>query len=537
LHRHPLVRKNLEALAASGQHAAVQWLGEAPASGSAELTDGADGLKILSVNGQAQASRYNPQKEAAQWLEKFFPAGGVESPLLFGLGSPWLAAGLLEKTAALFFEPDPLVVLAAFSLHDFSRFLAEGRMRLVTPWQLAEGSGDWPRATLLIHPPAQRREGAQLVNLKRALGGPGRDLSRLAGRAPRIMIIPPLSGGSWPVAVALARAAEINGYPLLFLDWGPGLRDLEAEAQKTPPDESLRLTARLFEQTAPRAAAAAAEFQPDLIVALAQAPLDAPGLARLRETGEAALAFWLVEDVRNFGYVAQVAPSYDALFHIQPGLIEPTLRDWGLRRAWYLPLAADPDVFRPLPPNFANSLAADLSFMGAGYPNRRKVLGGLAANYWPKTGRPAESFKVFGSGWAGADPALRAHLHEGGRRVTLPECALIYAGGRVNLNLHSSVHSMPGFDPESRFVNPRTFEIAAAGALQLVDPRPLLPELFEAGREVVVAESPEKLPELIDYYLAHPEAAEAIGQAARARVLAEHTYSHRLERMLACLGR
>jgi spore maturation protein CgeB len=53
---------------------------------------------------------------------------------------------------------------------------------------------------------------------------------------------------------------------------------------------------------------------------------------------------------------------------------------------------------------------------------------------------------------------------------------------------------------------------------------------------VVVAESPEDLPDLIDHYLARPEEARALGLAAQARVLAEHTYAHRLERILTCSG-
>jgi spore maturation protein CgeB len=44
------------------------------------------------------------------------------------------------------------------------------------------------------------------------------------------------------------------------------------------------------------------------------------------------------------------------------------------------------------------------------------------------------------------------------------------------------------------------------------------------------------LPGLIDHYLNRPEEAAAMGRAARARVLAEHTYGHRLERLLACSG-
>jgi spore maturation protein CgeB len=160
-------------------------------------------------------------------------------------------------------------------------------------------------------------------------------------------------------------------------------------------------------------------------------------------------------------------------------------------------------------------------------------LEGLAARYRPPGG-PA-GFKIFGSGWPRTG-RLSGHLFEGGRRVSPGECALIYTGGRVNLNLHSSLRDEAAFDDSGRFLNPRAFEIAAAGGLQITDPRPLLPPLFTPGRELAVAETPDDLPGLIEHYLARPEEAEAMGRAARARVLAEHTYQHRLERLLACSG-
>ena len=55
----------------------------------------------------------------------------------------------------------------------------------------------------------------------------------------------------------------------------------------------------------------------------------------------------------------------------------------------------------------------------------------------------------------------------------------IYNASKININLHSSLQTT---DLVSRgdFVNPRTFELAAAGAFQLVDERSLLGELFGA---------------------------------------------------------
>jgi spore maturation protein CgeB len=349
------------------------------------------------------------------------------------------------------------------------------------------------------------------------------------------MIIPPLSGGPEPVAEALARAAASLNFKVLYLDWGDELKAREKAAQGPASADKDRALAGLLEEAGGRAARAAAEFKPDLAVALAQAPLTVTALSRLRDQSpDTLLAFWLVEDFCLFRYALETAPAYDVFFHIQKGLIEPALRDAGLSRAHYLPLAADPDFFQPredVPPAFR----AELSFMGAGYPNRVRLLERLAAGYWSRSGRPARDFKIFGSGWPAAGP-LSEHIFEDGRRVSPRECALIYAGGRINLNLHSSLKDEAAFDDSGRFVNPRTFEIAAAGGFQITDPRPLLPDLLTPGREVAVAADPEDLPDLIEHYLARPEEALALGRAARARVLGAHTYEHRLKQILACSG-
>ena len=59
-----------------------------------------------------------------------------------------------------------------------------------------------------------------------------------------------------------------------------------------------------------------------------------------------------------------------------------------------------------------------------------------------------------------------------------------------------------------------------------------LVELFEEGKEVVYFRKKEKLPEIIDYYLAHPEEWEKIAFNAQRRVLKEHTYTHRVKKII-----
>jgi len=529
-----LTRKNLAALAAGGQGLALAWLEEAPETGPVSLAEAATGESVVLAKGQSQASRRDPEAEARAWLAEAVPAAG--DLVIFGFGQPWAVRLLLLAGRSLaVFEPDPLVALAVLSGHDFSSALAAAELRLLTPWHLAapEGLEVARRPALLAGPAARRRAPAQLAQLAGRLA-PARPSGR-AGPDFRLMVLPPLSGGPEPVALALARAAAGLGFQVLSLDWGEDLKAREKAAQGPASADKDRALAGLLDEAGGRAAAAAAAFRPDLAVALAQAPLTVPALNRLREQSPATvLAFWLVEDFRLFRYALETGPAYDVFFHIQEGLIEPALRDAGLGRAHYLPLAADPDFFRPredVPPAYR----AGLSFMGAGYPNRVRLLENLAARYRPPLGPDPGDFKIFGSGWPRSGP-LSGLLFEGGRRVSPEECALIYAGGRVNLNLHSSLRDEAAFDDSGRFLNPRAFEIAAAGGFQITDPRPLLPPLFTPGRELAVAETPGDLPGLIGHYLARPEEAAALGRAARARVLAEHTYQHRLERILACSG-
>jgi spore maturation protein CgeB len=137
-------------------------------------------------------------------------------------------------------------------------------------------------------------------------------------------------------------------------------------------------------------------------------------------------------------------------------------------------------------------------------------------------------FRIWGDGWN--EPAL-SHLVAGdGKRFGMAEMVKIFGASAINLNLHSANH-VSGLDPEPDFVNPRTFEIAACGAFQLVDRRDPLPDLFTAD-EMVTFGSMAELRSGIARYLADPDERQAVATRARARVLAEHTYEHRTRRIL-----
>ncbi len=81
-------------------------------------------------------------------------------------------------------------------------------------------------------------------------------------------------------------------------------------------------------------------------------------------------------------------------------------------------------------------------------------------------------------------------------------------------------------------VNQRLFDVPAAGAFLLTDWRDQLNELFEPQKEVVYYNEPEEVPELIRYYLKNENERKKVISAARKRVLAEHTWENRVEKMV-----
>ncbi|OGL08456.1 MAG: hypothetical protein A3I14_13645 [Candidatus Rokubacteria bacterium RIFCSPLOWO2_02_FULL_73_56] len=62
-----------------------------------------------------------------------------------------------------------------------------------------------------------------------------------------------------------------------------------------------------------------------------------------------------------------------------------------------------------------------------------------------------------------------------------------------------------------------------------------LAALFKPGEEIVGYRDLPELRRQLDYHLAHPDEARAIGASARRRALAEHTLRHRIEEMLAAV--
>jgi spore maturation protein CgeB len=194
----------------------------------------------------------------------------------------------------------------------------------------------------------------------------------------------------------------------------------------------------------------------------------------------------------------------------------------GARRCVPIYNALDPDTHHPVPPE--ERFACDLAFLGNRLPDRearvREFFLGPAARL------PGKQFLLGGSGWG--DVALPANVRYVGHVATGDHNAL-NCSATAALNVNRDSMARFGFSPPTR-----VFEAAGAGACLVTDAWPGLELFLEPGREVLVAASGAEVEERLAALT--PERARSLGEAARRRVLAEHTYAQRALEVEAALG-
>jgi spore maturation protein CgeB len=208
--------------------------------------------------------------------------------------------------------------------------------------------------------------------------------------------------------------------------------------------------------------------------------------------------------------------AYDCFFTKERYALR-ALENAGLRNLHYLPMYCVPETHHPvtLTPEEAERYAAPISFVGSRYAYRERFVSELS-------GYPV---RLWGAGWRDSEsPAVRAMV--AGGPVWGRAKLAVYSGSTLSLNHHHPMNDIVG-------VNTRAFELAASGACQVVDLKDELPALFTPREEVVVYRDLHELRRQLDYYLAHPDEARAIGQNALRRALKEHTLRHRIEEMIA----
>ncbi len=496
--------------------------------GVLEIVPSREGAPSARHRDQWVHSAYDPKKEARSWAEQQLKEWKPDEVMVvLGVGLLYhveaLALSLPSDARMVVVVPDLSLLKDAMGARPLGAWINTIHWVIGTPEDMAmQLTAQASPLRVVTYGPAARLHVEVHERLQTSLG---RMMAGKAGGQLHVAVVGPIYGGSLPIARYVVSALNELGHRVSWLDHQVHQGSYEAFGSYREERHRLMLQSRFADVLSLSTMAHIAEDPPDLVLAIAQAPLSLAVLQHLRKK-KFLTAMWFVENYRHLTYWQQLATGYDYWFVIQQGDCLDALKRAGAAHAHYLPMAADPTVHRPMTLTAAEQqeYGADVSFVGAGYANRRTFLPQWLSHEW--------TMKLWGNEWGGASD-LSGVLQRNGTRIDTDTCMKVFNATAVNLNLHSC--SGTGLDPQPDFVNPRTFELAACGAFQLVDDRTLLPDLFTSD-EVVSFQRTEDVPRLIRTWLTETERRHGYAEASRRRVLRDHTYRHRLRELLATVG-
>lgn len=317
--------------------------------------------------------------------------------------------------------------------------------------------------------------------------------------------------------------------------------------------------------------------RPDMMLVINFTGFDrANYLTELLEAMGLPTALWFVDNplVLAMGWMPP-APTCASYF-VWDRTFVPALRALGAERTFHLPLGTDPELFCPGPissngrqalgfvghslvileqlwltrlsadevaqaQQMAQALSADRSILHALVPDpqspidRKTMVLAMACVLSSKDYRlgllehlPQENLHVTGDAhWAELLP--RAHHHPSTDYGA--QSAQLYRD--TTLSINATNLQMPAT------VNQRVFDVPACAGFLITDNQAELADYFDLGhgRDMVAFASAEELRDQVQYYSARPQQRQAMAKRARARVLAEHTYRHRIQTLLQIMRR
>jgi spore maturation protein CgeB len=243
------------------------------------------------------------------------------------------------------------------------------------------------------------------------------------------------------------------------------------------------------------------------------------------------VAFWDVDAPATLDRIEKNAhdpfikliPRYDLILTYGGGFpVVQAYERFDARRCVPIYNALDPETHHPVPadPRFE----CDLAFLGNRLPDREARVEEFFLNVAARL--PDRKFIFGGNGWA--DKPMSANVKYIGHVYTRDHNAL-NCTPRAVLNISRESMARCGFSPATR-----VFEAAGAGACIITDYWVGIEMFLAPDSEVLVARNGAEVESILKSLTA--ERARQIGEAARRRVLSEHTYDHRalqLEKVLA----
>ncbi len=213
-------------------------------------------------------------------------------------------------------------------------------------------------------------------------------------------------------------------------------------------------------------------------------------------------------------------PLYDHIFVFDSFYVDK-IKQIGVKNVTYLPLATNPNRYKEiaLTDQEKKQYNYDICFIGVPFENRVEIFECLREY----------NLGVFGDTWSKffilkgkKTPTYYRGVASG---VTLNK---IYRSSKIVLNIHHP-QSIEG-------LNTRTFDIPACGAFEIVDYKKNVETHFKIDEEIVTFKNIDELKSKIAYYLKNDDLRKSITARGTQKVLSEHTWVHRIQKVLTSLS-
>jgi spore maturation protein CgeB len=237
---------------------------------------------------------------------------------------------------------------------------------------------------------------------------------------------------------------------------------------------------------------------------------------------QTAIAYWDVDapatlesiEHNSAHHLRKAIPQYDLVLTYGGGdAVVTAYRQLGAKICVPIYNALDATTHFPVVPQ--PRFTCDLGFLGNRLPDREDRVDEffLTAAYLS----PDHTFLLGGAGWD--DKVVPGNIRKTGH-VGTADHNFFFCSSMATLNINRASMARYGFSPPTRI-----FEAAGAGACLISDAWSGLECFLEPEREVLVAKNGHDVAEFLAQL--NRDQAHRIGRAARAKVLARHTYAHR----------
>lgn len=321
------------------------------------------------------------------------------------------------------------------------------------------------------------------------------------------------------------RSPSKSNYRVLYIPQGfeaidrgvtEALNELTAECIVAAPESALSM---------------AISTRPDLVLVMNGLHVFPPDhekqILAIRELG-IHTAIWFVDDPYFTDDTVRIARCFDEVFTHELECVALYQRV-GCPHVHYLPLAANPQVFRPV--RTSPEYHYDVCFIGNAFWNRAELFDQMAAylqdkkvliagGHWDRLAKYDQLSRFIRSGW-----------------IPVEDTVSYYNGSKIVINLHrpttSGSDNRNSLDIQGGSVNPRTYEIGGCGTLQITDVRGDLTAHYEPGYDIETFTDAAELQSKIDYYLEHDQERLQIAWRSLWTTRLKHTFHERIGRLLA----